>query len=209
VPGVHEVAVLEVGPAHVLVGLAHERDHDADVADGDLRHRHRLDLHEPRVEVPGPGEEHLLLEAAAAAALDERLSVLEAVVAGDGGPGDLGGVDGRAVEGGHDADAVGLDAMHAQRVREHAVGARRLPGDDVEQRRVDAIGARGQDRELAALLAAPGEERARVLEGVAADGPSQDPLAGHGLAVRGHHQPDLALRDHGQGAFSTEYCHRQ
>jgi hypothetical protein len=136
---------------------------------------------------------------------------MEAVVAGDGGSGELARVDGRAVEGGHDADAVGLDAMHAQQVRRHAVRRCRLPGDDVEQRGVDAIRARGDDRELAALLAAPGEERARVLERVAGDRTAQDPLAAHGLAVGGHDQPDLTLRDHrhrrlGDGVLPLPVC---
>ena len=72
VAGVHQVAVLEVGAAHVLVRLAHEGDDDAHVADGDLRHGHLLHLHEPGVEVPRAGQQHLLLQAAPAAARPGR-----------------------------------------------------------------------------------------------------------------------------------------
>ncbi len=75
--------MLELHPADVLVGLAHEGDDDADVADGNLRHRHLLHPHEPGIQVPGAREEHLLLQPAAAAAVEEALGVLEAVVAGD------------------------------------------------------------------------------------------------------------------------------
>ena len=56
-------------------------DDHADVADRDLGQRHQLDLHEPRVQVPRAGQQHLLLQAAAAAGVDERLAALEAVVA--------------------------------------------------------------------------------------------------------------------------------
>ena len=83
VAGVHEIAVLELDAADVHVRLADERDDDADVADGDLHHRHLFHLREPRIQVPRAGQQDLLLQAAPAAAVEERLRVLEVVVAGE------------------------------------------------------------------------------------------------------------------------------
>ena len=78
-----EVAVRERVARHVDVLAADVADDHADVADRDLGQRHQLDLHEPRVQVPRARQQHLLLQAAAAAGVDERLAALEAVVAGD------------------------------------------------------------------------------------------------------------------------------
>ena len=88
----------------VQVLVADVADHHADVADGDLGHRHLLDLHEPGVQVPRAGQQHLLLQAAAAAGVDERLAALEAVVPGDDGPARSPAGIGLAVEHGDDAD---------------------------------------------------------------------------------------------------------
>ena len=70
--------------------------------------------------------------------------------------------------------------------------------DDREQRGVDAVRARGQDAELAALLAARGEEAPGALEVVAADHAAQDAAGRYGRAVVGHHQRDLTGRHHDQ-----------
>ena len=58
----------------------------------------------------------------------------------------------------------------------HAVLRRGRRRDDGEQRGVDAIGARGENAELAAFLAAVEQELARVLEVVAIDDFAQDAL---------------------------------
>jgi hypothetical protein len=80
VADIDEIAVLELHAAHVDVREPDKRNHDADGADGDVEHRDLLDLHEPGVEVPRAGEQHLLLQAAPAAVGDERLRVLKVVV---------------------------------------------------------------------------------------------------------------------------------
>src|SRR5256885_1971876 len=77
VADVDEVAVFEIDAADILVGLPHERDHDTDVADWDLHHRHLFDMHEPRIQIPGARQENLLLQTAPPPVIDERLRILE------------------------------------------------------------------------------------------------------------------------------------
>ena len=163
-----EVAVRERVAGHVEVLAADVADDHADVADRDLGQRHQLDPHEPRVEVPRAGEQHLLLQAAAAAGVDEGLAALEAVVPGDERAREVTRRDRAAVERGDDADAVGghLIAPADRRASCRAL-ARVSRRHDVEQRRVDPVGAGGQERELAAALAAVAQERLGVLEVVA------------------------------------------
>ena len=96
-------------------------DDDADVADRDLGQRHLLDLHEPRVQVPRAGQQHLLLQAAAAAGVDERLAALEAVVPGDDRARQIARGNRPAVEHRHDADAIGRHLIDVQVLRRHAV----------------------------------------------------------------------------------------
>ena len=62
----------------------------------------------------------------------------------------------------------------------------------VEERRVDAVVAGGEEAELPAALAAVGEERLRVLEVVALHHAAEDALGGQRRAVLGHHEGDLA-----------------
>ena len=89
VADVHQVAVLELHAAHVLMRRPDERDDHADMADGNLHHRHLLHLDEPGVQVPRAGQQDLFLQSAPAAAFQKRLRVLEVVVAGDDRPGDF------------------------------------------------------------------------------------------------------------------------
>ena len=86
-----------------------------------------------------------------------------------GGPGQVARGDRLAVEHGHDADPVGATANTVAAPRGHAEPRRVVGGDHLEQRRVDPVGARGEERELPALLAAalagtparPGSRRSR------------------------------------------------
>ena len=71
-------------------------------------------------------------------------------------------------------------------------------GHDVEQRRVDAVGAGGQEGELTAALAAAAQERLGVLEVVAGHVSREDALGRNRRAVRGDDERDLAGRDHDQ-----------
>lgn len=71
--------------------------------------------------------------------------------------------------------------------------------DHAEQRGIDAVRPGGQHRELAALLAAVGEERPRVLEVVATHRAAEDVIGRDRAAVGRDDQPDLALRDHRHG----------
>src|SRR3954469_16537487 len=93
VPRVHQVAMFEVDSAHVFVRHAHIRNHDADVADWYLDHRHLLDLHEPWIEVPCAGQQNLLLQTATTAPIQKRLRILEIVMPRDGRAGDLARLD--------------------------------------------------------------------------------------------------------------------
>ncbi len=193
--------MLELDAADVDVLAADERDHDADGADRDVEHRHLLDLGEPRVEVPRAGEEDLLLQAAAAAAVEERLRVLEVVVPGDDRARDFTGLDRPAVERGDDADLVGLDVRQLEVARRDRVLMRVLRRDNLEERAVDAVRAGGEDRELAALFAAAEEEFARVLEVVALDHAAEDAAGRNRRARGGNHERDLAGRDDHDGRF--------
>ncbi|MBK7076173.1 MAG: hypothetical protein IPH44_28150 [Myxococcales bacterium] len=118
---VDQVAVGEVGAGDVEVLVADVRDDHADVADRDLGELVQLDPHEPRVDVPRARQQHLLLQAAAAAGVDERLRALEAVVAGHRRAGQIARRDRAAVEDGDDADRVGRDLQHLQVARAEAV----------------------------------------------------------------------------------------
>ena len=88
----------------------------------------------------------------------------------------------------------GSTRCRQQLLRHHAVFLRVRRRDDGEQRRVDAVRARGQNAELPAFLAAVDQELARVLEVVAIDDLAQDAFGRDRRAVRGHHQRDFALR---------------
>ena len=181
--------------------LTDKRDDDADVADGNLDHRDLLDLDEPRIQVPRAGQQDLLLQSAPPAAVQKCLRLLEVVVTGNGRPGNFAGFDGLPVERGDNANHVWFDAMQRELLRHHAVlhGAGRC--DDGEQCSVDAIRSRCEDSELAAFLAAVGEEFPRVLEVIAINDLAEDALGGDRRAVRRKHQRDLALRHDGDRLF--------
>ena len=190
-PSLHEVAVRERVARHVEVLAADVADDDADVADRDLGQRHLLDADEPRIQVPRAREQHVLLQAAAAAGVDERLAALEAVVPVDVRAGEVARRNRAAVEHGHDADAIGRHLVDAQIRRRHVVIRRRVARHDLEQRRVDPVRAGGQERELPAAFAAVAQERLRVLEVVARDLPGQHALRRNRRAVGRDDQRDL------------------
>ena len=112
---------------HVEVLAADVAHDDADVADRNLGQRHLLDLHEPRIQVPRAGQQHLLLQAAAAAGVDERLAALEAVVPGDDRAGQIARRNRPAVQHRDDADAIGRHLVDVQILRHHAVLPARSP----------------------------------------------------------------------------------
>src|SRR4051812_47735862 len=99
---VHEVAMFEVEATHVFVRLADERDDDPNVTNGNMHHRHLLDLDEPWVQVPRTGEQNLLLQSAPSAAINERLGILKVVVTGNDRPGNFAGFNRRAIQRGGD-----------------------------------------------------------------------------------------------------------
>ena len=73
---------------------------------------------------------------------------------------------------------------------------------DLEQRRVDAVGARREDAHLAAALAAAAQERLGVLEAVARDLAAEDALGGIGRAVGGDDEGDFSRgHDHERHAL--------
>jgi hypothetical protein len=162
----------------------------------------RIDLHEPRIEVPRARQQDVLLQAAAAAGVDERLAVLEAVVAVDRRAGEVAGGDGTAVQHGDDADLIDRDLADVQIIGRGAEAARVVAAHDLEERRVDAIGARREDAHLAAALAAAAQELAGVLEAVARDLAAEDLVRRHGRAVRGDDERDFSRgHDHERHAL--------
>ena len=193
-----EIAVGEVGAGDVEVLLADVRHHHADVADRDLGERDQLDRREPRVEVPRARQQHLLLQAPAAAGLDEGLGPLEALVPGDRRAGQVTGRDRPTVEDGDDADRVGRDLEDVQVVGGQAVGGGVPGGDHGEDRGVDAVGAGGEDRELPTALTAAIEERGGVLELIAGHRLAEHALGRDRRAVGGDHARDLAGRHRDQ-----------
>ena len=132
-----QVAVREVIARHVHVLLAHVAHHDADVADRNLGERHHLHPYEPWVQVPRPRQQYLLLQAAAAAGVHERLTSLEAVMPCDHRARQIAGGNGVAVEDGQDANPIGRHLEHAQVLRHHRFEplARRGVAREVRRRR--------------------------------------------------------------------------
>ena len=90
---INEVAMFEIQAADIHVRHADVGDHHTDVANRNLHHRHLLDLREPRIEIPRAGQEDLFLQAASPTAIQERLSILEIVVASNGRPGNFSRID--------------------------------------------------------------------------------------------------------------------
>ena len=177
----------------LLADVAHDHPH---VADRDLGQRHLLDLDEPRVEVPRTGQQHLLLQPAAAAGVDERLAALEALVSGDHGAGHVAGRHRAAVERSHDALPVLPDVVDVQLHGQHAVLGRVRRRDHLEQGRVDPVRSGREDRQLTAALSAAAEERLRVLEAVAPHLAPQHAAGRNRPAVRGDHERDLTRVHH-------------
>src|SRR6188768_1670393 len=70
----NEVAVRETVAGQVDVLAANIADDDADITDRDFGERDELDGDKPRVEIPCTRQKHCLLETAATAGLDERLT---------------------------------------------------------------------------------------------------------------------------------------
>src|SRR3982750_1137619 len=69
VSDVHEITMLEVKAADILVCFADEGDDHAHVTDRDVDHGHLLHLNKPGVHVPTAGENNLLLQSAPASAI--------------------------------------------------------------------------------------------------------------------------------------------
>ena len=88
-PRVTRLPCRKASPGHVLALLADVGDDHADVGDRHLGHVDHLDGGEARVDEVAARQQHLLLQALAALAIDERLRVLEHVVAFDDRPGDF------------------------------------------------------------------------------------------------------------------------
>ena len=204
---VHEVAVLEVRAADVQVRLAYIGDDHAHMADGDLKHGHLLDLGKPGVDVPLAAEQHLLLQAAAAAGVQEGLRVLKVVMPAHHRAGDLTGLDGHAVERGHDAHEIRVHMADAQQPGVQAMLGCVFRGDDGEERGIDAIRARCDDAELAAFFAPIFEEGAGVLEVIAHHGMRQDATRRNGCASLGHDEGQLSLRYADHGHFFNMVLH--
>jgi hypothetical protein len=136
-------------------------------------------------------------KATAAAGLHERLALLEAVVASTLGTGQIACGDGTAVQRGHDAHLVRGDVADGQ-VRGLDFDAQddgAVTGDDLEQRRVDPVGAGGEEPQLAAALAAVAQERLGVLEVITGHLAGQDALGRDAGSVGGHDQRDLPGRN--------------
>src|SRR5262245_826017 len=106
--------MLEAITREIDVLAADVAHHHADVADRNLGERHQLDRHEPRVEVPRSAEQHVLLQTAAAARIDERLAALEAVMPLHDRAREVATRNRPAVEGRHDADAIRWYAEHVE-----------------------------------------------------------------------------------------------
>ena len=74
---VHEIAMLERVPGHILSFTSDVRDHHADVGDRDDGRLFDFNGGEPRVDEIAARENDLLLQSLAAARVDERLRVLK------------------------------------------------------------------------------------------------------------------------------------
>src|SRR5436190_18732511 len=83
----------------------------------------------------------------------------------------------------------------------HAMLLGILRCDDSEDRRVNAIGAGGEDVELPAFLPAVEEELARVLEFVAVHDAAENALGRDGGSIGGDDERDFALGHDGHGHF--------
>src|SRR5262245_30167543 len=151
---VNKVAMFEINPADILMGLAHKRNNDTNIADGNFDHRHLLDLDEPRIKIPGSRQENLFLQSTTASAVDKRLRGLKVVMACDHRSRDFTSFNGRAIEGRNNANLIGFNARDAQILCVHAVMDSVRRRNYCEQSGVNTISASGKDTELASLFTA-------------------------------------------------------
>ena len=172
--------------------VAHD---DADVADRDLDERDRFDLDEPGVQVPRAGQQHVFLQSAAAAGVDECLTALEAVVARHDRPCKVARRYRAAVQHRQNAHPIGRHLVDAEVGRRHVVQTRRIGLDDLEERGVDAVRAGREKRQLTAALAVIAQERLGVLEVVALDLTGKHALRRDRLAVGGDDERDFTRLD--------------
>jgi hypothetical protein len=86
-----QIPVLEGVARDVLSFLAYEGDDDSHMGDRHFGHGDHFDGREARVDEVAAREQHLLLQALAAFAVDERLRALKHIMAVDHRPGDLAG----------------------------------------------------------------------------------------------------------------------
>ena len=190
-PALDEIAVRERVTRHILV-LAPDIAYDhAYVADRDLGEHDRFDTHEPRIQVPRTRQQHLLLQTATAARVDERLPALEAVVTFDDGTGQVTRRNRPAVEHRHDADTIGRELKDVQLAGHHPEFGGPVRRHHFEQRRVDAVRTRGQKRDLTAALAVAAQERFRILIVVARHRTRQHAFRRNRLAVGRDDERDL------------------
>ena len=73
----YEITMLKGIAGHVHTLIAHISNDDADIRDGNLRHRLGFHGGKPRIDEISPGENGLFLQALISAVGDERLGVLD------------------------------------------------------------------------------------------------------------------------------------
>jgi hypothetical protein len=101
-----------------------------------------------------------------------------------------------AVEHRDDADAVGWHLIDVQVGRRHVVLPPARRRDNVEERRVDAVCARRQERDLTAAFTLAAKKRLGILEVVARHLASKHALGRNRAAVGGDDERDLAGLHH-------------
>lgn len=179
----HEIAVLETLARRLCDTLLTDIGNDgADICNRHDGHVLDLDGREPRVDEVTTREDDLLLEAFEAPIVDEGLGILEHVVPLDLLAGDLAGAERSTLLGSDDTDLVVIDLGHLL----HADG---------EERRVDAICAGRNNRDLGTALTTVDEECSSTLKRVTLDALREDATTREWLAITRLDDTDRAFFD--------------
>src|SRR5688572_18814010 len=79
-PGMHQVTMLEVETANILMCLADIADDHTDVANRNFGHRHLFNKYKPGIKIPRTGQQYLLLQTTSSTHIHEFLSILEIIM---------------------------------------------------------------------------------------------------------------------------------
>lgn len=179
-----QVGVLELRSGQILANFADECRDNTNVCQSDFGQGVHFDANEHGVVVVETREDHFFLQTFAATSIDERLSVLERIVARNDRARDfaLARVERLARECRHDANRSVSDLHCVAECHSEQLG-------------VDAVRARRNDADLGTALAATLQELSRILERIALYVLCDHSAAFQGCTIMRLNQTQLLLGD--------------